>query len=179
MTTDTFLQKTTQKFYWPVTNQRHINTDAKQLWSLISKPGNLETCHPFCCSNPVQVWPGVGSRDSVYYYSGLALHRQFTQWIDGVGYDLEIGKNQGKKSFVSWRIASVGDGKSSLSITIQPYDLQHLPIIKRSFRHFTYLRPILKSYLASVLLGFDWYITTGTPVKRNQFGSHQWFSPDA
>ena len=165
-------------FRWPVSSKRQMNAEVEQLWTIISSPGNLEVCHPFCRSNPVEQWPGVGSRDSVYYYSGLVLYRQFTGWIDGVGYDLEIGKSQGSKSTVSWRISPTGYGKSVLSITIQPYNLQHMPLVKRWFRHYTYLRPVLRNYLSSVLLGFDWYITTGKRVKRNQFGPHQWFSPD-
>lgn len=29
-------------------------------------PGNLELCHPFCRSNPVQSWPGKDSIDEVH-----------------------------------------------------------------------------------------------------------------
>lgn len=165
-------------FRWPVTHTQTLQTTPDQLWRLITRPGNLETCHPFCDRNPVEQWPGVGARDAVHYYSGLVLYRRFTAWVDGVGYDLEIGKRQGKQSTVQWRIAAVGQNRSRLAITIQAHDLQHLPLAQRWVRHQTYLRPILKSYLASVLQGFAWYVDTGQSVSRNQFGSHPWFSPD-
>jgi hypothetical protein len=35
---------------------------------------------------------------------------------------------------------------------------------------------MIKSYLSSVLRGFEWYVTRGVPVSDNQFGSHRWFS---
>jgi len=36
----------------------------------------------------------------VYYYSGWVLQRDFINWIDGVGYDLTIGRQGGRKSYV-------------------------------------------------------------------------------
>lgn len=38
------------------------------------------------------------------------------------------------------------------------------------------IQPALHSYLDAVLKGFEWFITTGKPVSKNQFGSHKWFS---
>ena len=37
--------------------------------------------------------------------------------------------------------------------------------------------PMLRRYLRSVLRGIEWRVVQGTPVARNQFGSHVWFSP--
>jgi hypothetical protein len=65
-----------------------------------------------------------------------------------------------------------------LTITVFPQVLQQLSVMIRWLPHVVRLRPMLRSYLISVLKGFDWYITTGQPVKRNQFGSHEWFSPE-
>ena len=64
-------------FKWSVSASREIKASAECVWSAISKPGNLEDCHPFCEKNPVYDWPGVGSRDAVYYYSGWILQREF------------------------------------------------------------------------------------------------------
>ena len=165
-------------FKWPVSANRHIQAPAEKIWAVISSPGNLAHCHPFCENNPVEKWPGKGSLDSVYYFSGWVYHRRFTEWIDGVGYDLQIGRKKGRQSKVSWRIHNRSDSAGDLTITVYPQGLQHLSVIIRWLPHFAYLRPKLKSYLISVVKGFDWYITTGQPVKRNQFGSHKWFSPD-
>lgn len=171
-------EKPNPSFKWPVSATRPIKEPAEKIWAVISSPGNLAHCHPFCENNPVEKWPGKGSIDSVYYYSGWVYHRLFTGWFDSVGYDLEIGRKKGRKSQVSWRIHRINDTQSELTITVFPQVLQHLSVFIRWLPHFAYLRPMLRNYLISVVNGFEWYITTGEPVKRNQFGSHKWFSPD-
>lgn len=164
------------RFKWPVAVAEPIATSAQQVWDTISMPGNLELCHPFCDKNPVKVWPGPESRDEIHYLSGWVFERRFQRWIDGVGYDLEIGRRNGPSSFVSWRIAPANERSCVLRIAVYPYVLQHLPVAIRWLPHMLRLRPILKSYLTSVIKGFDWYIAHGEPVPRNQFGSHPWFS---
>ena len=168
--------ETLEEFRWPIGVSRIIETSPQNIWLGISRPGNLEDCHPFCEKNPVSKWPGVGSKDSIYYYSGLVLHREFINWIDGVGYDLVIGNESTAESYVSWRITQEKGNKSSLSITIYPYVFQNIPIVIRWIPYIVYLRPAFHSYLEAVVKGFDWFITTGKPVHKNQFGSHKWFS---
>jgi hypothetical protein len=164
-------------FKWPVAVERSLNASPDEVWSVISNPGNLELCHPFCRRNPVESWPGIGSHDAIEYYSGWRFERRFTGWIDGGGYDLEIGRKGGRRTAVSWRIREVDDGTSVLGITTYPVGLQHLPVVVRWLPHLVTMRPMLRSYLDSVLRGFEHYLTTGQPVTRNQFGSHRWFSP--
>jgi hypothetical protein len=106
------------------------------------------------------------------------MHREFVSWIDGVGYDLVIGREGGGKSYVSWRISGQGGDSSSLRITIFPHALQNLPVAIRWVPHLVVLRPALRSYLESVVKGFEWFITTRRPVRKNQFGPHKWFSED-
>ena len=50
-----------EQFRWPVTVSRKIEASPQNIWSVISSPGNVESCHPFCEKNPVHKWPGVGS----------------------------------------------------------------------------------------------------------------------
>jgi phosphohistidine swiveling domain-containing protein len=45
-------------YKWPVAVVRPIAAPGDKVWEVISMPGNLEHCHPFCAENPVQVWPG-------------------------------------------------------------------------------------------------------------------------
>jgi len=163
-------------FRWPVAVAGSIAAPAEKVWEAISLPGNLELCHPFCTRNPVAVWPGANSRDEVHYLSGWVFERRFCRWIEGVGYDLEIGRHGGRQSFVSWRILTDGRGRSALRITVYPQVLQHLPVMIRWLPHTLRLRPMLTRYLASVVRGFEWYVTRGAAVPRDQFGSHPWFS---
>jgi hypothetical protein len=163
-------------FRWPVAMSRPIAAPADRVWSVISAPGNLESCHPFCARNPVRAWPGTNSRDEIHYLSGWVFERRFVRWLEGVGYDLEIGRPGGRTSFVSWRIL-LGDGPScSLRIAIYPFALQRWPTAVRWLPHLAYLRPRLRSYLVSVLKGFEWFIVRDEVVPREQFGSHPWFS---
>ena len=163
-------------YKWPVAVAQRIATPSDKVWNAISMPGNLELCHPFCARNPVQVWPGEGSRDEVHYLSGWVFERRFCRWIDGVGYDLEIGRRGGGTSFVSWRIMPLDSRNCTLRIVIYPHPLQSMPVAIRWLPHILYLRPMLRSYLSSVTRGFEWYTTRGEPVPRNHFGSHPWFS---
>lgn len=166
-------------FKWPVDATITVAAPANELWKVISMPGNLEYCHPFCKSNPVLNWPGHGSRDEVHYLNGLIYERRFCDWIDGVGYDLNIGRRDGPRSFVSWRIAAENGDRSSLRIVVYPYVLQQLPVFARWAPHLLRVRPMLRRYLSSVVKGFEWFMTHGEAVPRNQWGSHPWFSVPA
>ena len=163
-------------FKWPVSVEREIAAPAQAVWEAISRPGNLELCHPFCASNPVHVWPGPDSRDEVHYLSGWVYERRFFRWIDGVGYDLHIGRRGGSKSLVSWRISPIDDQSCTLRITVCPQALQSLPLVVRWIPFTFRLRPLLQAYLDSVVRGFEWYVVRGQTVPRNAFGTHPWFS---
>ena len=163
-------------FKWPVSVEWTIGAPAHEVWEAITRPGNLELCHPFCESNPVRNWPGPESVDEIHYLSGWAFERRFRNWIDGVGYDLEIGRRGGKQSSVSWRITPVNEDSCRLRITVFPNALQGIPVAIRWLPYLIRLRPMLRSYLESVVRGVEWYVTRGEPVPRNQFGDHPWFS---
>ena len=163
-------------FKWPVAVEKTIEAPAQAVWEAISMSGNLELCHPFCASNPVQVWPGSNSQDEIHYLSGWIYERRFRQWIDGIGYDLEIGRRGGGQSSVSWRISPVDDYGCTLRITVYPHALQNIPMVIRWLPHVLWLRPMLRKYLRSVVRGFEWYVTRGQPVPRDKFGKHPWFS---
>ncbi len=163
-------------FKWPVAAEQTIAAPAKEVWHVISKPGNLELCHPFCARNPVQVWSGADSRDEVHYLSGRVYERRFGQWLEGTGYDLEIRSRDDALASVSWRITPIDDQSCTLRITVYPYAFQKFPVVVRWFMYVLRLRPMLGAYLESVVKGFEWYVTRGEPVPRNQFGKHVWFS---
>ncbi len=165
-----------RSFKWPVSVERRIDAPEKKVWGAISQPRNLEQIHPFCASNPVTRWPGADSVDEIRYLSGWAFERRFRNWIEGEGYDLEIGRRGGSQSTVSWRISAINDQTCTLRITVRPPALQKMPIVIRWAPHFLWLRPKLKSYLDSVVRGVEWYVTRGEAVPRNQFGRHPWFS---
>lgn len=168
--------KQKQDFKWPVTGSVVIAAPAERVWEVISAPGNLVACHPFCKDNPVREWPGEGSIDEVHYLSGWIYERHVHAWLEGEGYDLEIGRPGGSRSEVSWRITPLDESRSKLTITVYPSFLEDKPAFLRWLAYRFRIRPLLASYLESVVRGFDWYLTRGEPVPRNQFGPHPWFS---
>lgn len=170
------LPRANSEFRWPVTVERTIDAPAQAVWDAISMPGNLEPCHPFCASNIVHAWPGPRSSDEIRYLSGLIYERHFSAWHEGVGYDLEIQRQNDVIASVSWRISAIDDRTCALQITVYPQLLQNVPIVVRWLPHLLRLRPMLRSYLESVTQGFEWYVTRGEPVPRDQFGKHRWFS---
>lgn len=89
-----------EEYLQSVSSSIRIDAPSNQVWELISKPVNLELCHPFCQSNPVEKWPGNESIDYVWYYNGLEYQRTFTNWINGIGYDLSIGRVDERQSKV-------------------------------------------------------------------------------
>ena len=159
-----------------VTVSRSIAASPTDLWAAISAPRNLENAHPFCAHNPVAAWPGPDSSDEVHYLSGWIYRRQFTDWTDGLGYDLLIGSDGEPPSRVSWRIIDGGSGRADLTITIRPSRFDRIPALAQRPVQFVYVRPLLRRYLTSVVRGFEWWVTTGEPVPNNQFGRHPWFS---
>ena len=163
-------------YKWPIAVAQPIAASADKVWDAISMPGNLEHCHPFCAKNPVEAWPGEESKDEVHYLSGWVYERRFCRWIEGVGYDLEIGERGGRSSFVSWRITPARSGNCILRISVYPHTLQSVPVVMRWLPHVLYLGPMLRRYLSSVVRGFEWYVIRGEAVPRNQFGTHPWFS---
>jgi hypothetical protein len=168
--------RTEQQYAPPVEVAQPISASIEEVWRAISMPGSLEPCHPFCARNPVSVWPGAESRDEVHYLNGRVFERRFVSWTEGVGYELEIGEPGGKRSFVSWELEPLGQEGSALSITVHPHPVESVPAALRGLVHRSYVRPMLKRYLSSVVRGFEWYVVRGEPVPRNQFGSHRWFS---
>ena len=50
-----------------ITYQMNINCSKEKLWEVISTPGILEFCHPFCKENKVTRWAEVGAQDTIQY----------------------------------------------------------------------------------------------------------------
>jgi len=142
----------------------------------MATPGALARYHPFCASNPVTSWPGVGARDTIEYLSGVVLQRRFTTWEEGRGYELEIGNADWPVSHVRWELVQLGADESEVTISIWPTAFLEHPVPLRWALHRGYLVPLLRRYLRAVLRGLDHYVTTGQEVAPNQFGRVRLFS---
>ena len=160
---------------WSITKKQEINSSKQELWEIISAPKNLNLFHPFCEKNIVEKWPGAKSKDKIYYYSGLVYERDFVSWEEKKGYDLLIGKKNGKKSFVSWKITKK-NRRTYLTISIYPFLYNNKKNIKNFILFNVFIRRLISQYLRSVLKGLDYYVKTNKKVKKNQFGGNRFFS---
>ena len=144
------------------------------VWKVISAKEALELFHPYCLQNKVILWGNV-KIDEIVYLNGLTFVREFTSWKVNQGFELTIGKKDGKKSKVKWEIKKSGSG-CLISITVWPYKSNKVRKILYPLVNVFILRPKLKRYLGFVLMGLDFYLTNKRVVKNNQFGRHPWFS---
>lgn len=165
-------------FRWPVSAAVDIAAPAARVWQVISSPDSLIASHPFLADNPIENWPGPVGRDEVHYLNGVVYTRDFKEWHDGAGFELEISKQSKKIAWVSWQVTPVAENTATLRITVFPYAMQDLSPLIRWVPYLFILRPRLRSYLRSVVGGFQWFIEKGAAVPRNQFGAHPWFSGD-
>tara|TARA_B100000927_G_scaffold118928_1_gene96170 strand:+ start:306 stop:770 length:465 start_codon:yes stop_codon:yes gene_type:complete len=147
----------------------------ENLWEVVSSPNYLNNVHPFCKENSIIKWNHDHHEDKILYLNEKTYIRKFVSWRALKGYDLWIGDNNKDQSYVEWRLEKVGS-RSKLTITVYPFLLSTWPRIFSFLPYFLYINIKLKSYLFSVLSGIDWYIKENTPVPKNQFGKHSWFS---
>lgn len=161
----------------PISATVEVAASAGDVWAAISPPGNLINIHPFCERNEISVWDGARSRDHVYYYSGVHYQREFCDWFDGVGYDLVLGPAEARTALVRWRIDE-RDGGSEFSITAVALLRDDVPAAQREHYAEHMIRRPLPSYLDSVVRGTAYFAETGTPVTKNQFGTHPIYSPE-
>jgi hypothetical protein len=160
----------------PISVEKSFDVSSDVLWKLISTPGNLNDCHPFCESNELIQWDEDGHVDRLVYLNGRTYIRQFLTWDEGGGYTLRIGEENGLQSFVQWEIDAVSENKSQLTITVYPYLLAGFPKIVSFLPYQFWIKPRMRRYLHSVVSGFEYVARTGEPVLRNHFGRHPWFS---
>ncbi len=125
----------------------------------------------------MQAWPGKDSHDTIEYYNGRTVERQFTSWRDGSGYELVVYGARRPLATVLWRVAAAGSDSTVLTISLTSHLLDQRPRPVRWIPERLIVRPRLRRYLRSVVRGVEWRVTTGRPVSCNQFGSHSWFSP--
>lgn len=160
----------------PVCLCRAIKAPSMTIWKAISQPGHLKLFHPFCQANEVYQWPGIGAQDSITYHSGLHFQRDFINWIEGIGYDLEIGPPPEKTARVVWRIKPLNKDCSEVMIEVTPYLQADLPESRKLAYQRRAFGKIVELYLDSVLKGIDHFVTSGQVVRKNQFGTHPVYS---
>ena len=162
-------------YNWSVDFEVFIKSTSQDIWQIISKKENLNNFHPFCQKNISHSWGKDNHNDEIKYLNGHTFRRKIVRWMDNVGYDLYINQVGKPASFVSWRLSPEGDN-SKISITVYPYLFNNGFKAINFFPFFLIVKPLLKSYLKSVLYGLRLYAEENVSIKPNQFGKHIWFS---
>ena len=156
----------------------HVFLEAtpSEVWSLITQPRHLEKIHPYCKKNEVVKWGPEGCTDILLYSSGRRFIRHIEPWMQGIGYNLSIGEEDGPQSHVEWRIEPTNNGYCNLRIRIYPHLLSRWPSLLAALPFRFWVRHRLMSYLDAVLSGVSHHLKTGKSVPRDQPNSHPWFS---
>ena len=160
----------------PLQASVEIAVPAADVWQAIAAPGSLKQFHPFCATTEVERWPGLGSRDSITYYSGIRYHRNFVDWQEGVGYDIELGDPPNQTARVLWRIAPTSPETCRLSIEVFPLLKAALSAEKKQAYQARLFGAVLQHYLECVVQGVRFFATTGQPVREDQFGKNSLYS---
>ena len=109
-----------------VTSSQHIDVSAPTLWVAITSDRHLEACHPYIQRHTKNT-STKGLSDVITYLNGVTFTRESTAWMDGVGYDLKVGKAAEPKNEVAWRIEVVSTTSCKLSISVTPRAVEKLP----------------------------------------------------
>lgn len=166
--------------YTPLLGQIEVACSAEELWAIISRPENLNECHPFCAQNTVIQWGDEHSKDIIEYYNGLKLERNFMTWDEAnKSYSLEIKRKKWLYAKVFWKVDSIEEDKARLSINIHSFPniaLGRYHKLLRPFLAKLYFVPKMKHYVNAVVQGFKYHAETAKVVKKNQFGFNSMFS---
>ena len=159
-----------------VNSTRVMAVPASKLWQGVTSEGHLALAHPYVDQHLHGGPMGLGEKDRIVYLNGLTFERQFTAWEEGLGYDLRIGRPNGKsRSLIEWRINSIDSHQSSLSITVHPDLLRRWPSWLRWVAFRIRVKPQLQIYLDAVTGGIAYWLETGAPVRRSDHPNHPWF----
>jgi len=159
-----------------VTSTQHIDVSAPTLWVAITSDRHLEACHPYIQRHTKNT-SNSGLSDVITYLNGVTFTRESTAWMDGVGYDLIVGKASEPKNEVAWRIKEVTPSSCKLSISVTPRAVEKLPKLVRGVALVLFVRRHVGRYLNAVTGGIKLWVETGKPIDKTAFPRHPWFCP--
>ena len=162
----------------PIEAAVDIEADAADVWAAISEVGNLTNVHPFCATNEVDRWPGLNSRDHVRYYSGVHYQRDVVDWWEGEGYEFAVGPPTGPISLARWSIEANGLCRCRFAIEVTSFVKSDVSAEVQERYTKEVINEAIPPYLDGVVQGVRYFVETGRPVVRNQFGAHKIYSPE-
>ena len=161
-----------------ISAESNIAASSQVVWDQIAKSEGVVKWHPFVRENRAERWNGIGSKDTVTYYSGRSFEREVIRWMEGSGYDLKLTENGKNEARAKYRITPLGSNRCRFTVTVHATCIEKLPFPLRWALLQFKIKPLFTEYLALSMPGFVSCAETGEQVSRNQFGSHPVFSPE-
>lgn len=157
-----------------VTSTRSIQVSAPKLWEAITSDYHLEECHPYILRHTKNN-ANEGLSDEITYLNGVTFTREAIAWLDGVGYDLKVGRVDEAKNEVAWRIEPLDSNSCKLSISVTPLAVEKLPKLARGLALRLFVRRQVGLYLDAVTGGIKMWVETGKAIDKTAFPRHPWF----
>ena len=157
-----------------ITSTRSIWVSARTVWAAITSDHHLEACHPYIRKHTKNTL-NRGLSDEITYLNGVTFTREATAWLDGVGYDLKVGRVDEPKNEVAWRIEPLDSNSCKLSISVTPLEVEKLPKIVRGLALRLFVRRQVGFYLDAVTGGIKIWVETGKAIDKTAFPRHPWF----
>lgn len=148
-----------------------LDFPAEKIIAAMSRPQWLLQMHPFVKEHESgrEPPPGVlGHKDKVVYYSGITADRVVckTDANDmAVKVEVSIGGQLIAKAVTAMAFTNTTAG-CDCRFSIE----RDKPFAEEEIA-------LQKDYLEKTMQGFSYYVNTGKPVLKNQFGSHPYYSP--
>ena len=157
-----------------ITSIRSMRVSAPTLWAAITSDHHLEACHPYIRRHTKNI-ADRGLSDEITYLNGVTFTREATAWMDGVGYDLKVGRAYEPKNEVIWRIEPLDSNSCKLSISVIPLAVKKLPKLVRGLALRLFVRREVSHYLGAVTGGIKIWVETGKAIDKTAFPRHPRF----
>lgn len=161
---------------FPATFKRTIACDRLKLFDHMMTESWLVPMHPFVQQHDTPVFPPVaGESDKVVYYSGLVINRMFGEPVVKENYF----SSHVKVSIAGLEGTDYGYAKTTMTMadTENKGECHVTVTIERGVAWSDEEVQLQEQYLDQMLQGFAYYMETGKPVEKNQFGTHPIYSP--
>jgi hypothetical protein len=155
---------------------RTIDCTKEALLDATLRESWLLPMHPFVKTHSTPNLPIVaGSKDSLQYHSGIVINRTYGETETGPGYltsHVEV-------SIAGMQEQLAGYVRTTMkaSDTGTPNQCLCEVTLERANEWSDGESNLTLQYLDQMLQGFAYYLETGKPVTKNQFGSHPIYSP--
>ncbi len=142
-----------------------VGFSADKVWGLMSDYQNVHRFHPAVekVSQTTSHEKGMGAGRVCHFYDGGSIKETVMQWEEGRFFELDLTEGQMpfKTAKVSLEVRSKGSNRSEVEIAMT-YETKFGPL--GALMDKMMIRKKLGGMLKQVIIGMEYYLTTGKPV---------------